>query len=150
MRDVPNPEPSPSRRPARRDAGFTLIELALTLAITGILASIAIPFSYKMIMRAKRSEAVLGLEGIHKAQIMFYGEYGLYAGDFDELGFSLVGGQRIDANTIEGPEYTFEMEAFTFNGVTKGNFWATATGDLQPGDGVLDVLLLENDVTVLN
>ena len=150
MSDSLPTERSPARTARRGTAGFTLIELAISLAIVGVLASIAIPFSYKAVMRAKRSEAILGLEGIHKAQNMFYGEYGLYAASFDDLGFALHGGERVDANTIQGPEYTFEMWTFTFNAIPQGTFWATATGDLSPGDGVLDVLLLENDVTILN
>ena len=41
--------------------GFTLIELMITVAIIGILASIALPAYQGYTIRAKLSEAILGM-----------------------------------------------------------------------------------------
>ena len=56
--------------------GFTLIELVIVLAITGILSSIIIPISIDVVDRAKQKEATLILNSIGKAAQMFYTEHG--------------------------------------------------------------------------
>ena len=47
----------------RKSRGFTLIELMITVAIIGILASIALPAYQDYTVRAKMSEAILALAG---------------------------------------------------------------------------------------
>ena len=132
----------------RRADGFTLIELLVTLAIIGVLSSIAFPNFENFMYRTKRGEAYLGLRGVHIAQTTFYAEVGRYGGSFDEIGYEVLGGTRVDANTIDGPFYRFEMAAYPYLGAPSGNFWATATGDLMGEDPILDILLLESHVIV--
>ena len=52
---------------ARRDAGFTLIELMVTLVIVGLLASVALPYAELDVRRAKEQELRLDLREIRDA-----------------------------------------------------------------------------------
>src|SRR5476649_2799482 len=48
------PSPDPMRR--RRPAGFTLIDLLVTIALLGVLAAIALPAYREQVARARRSD----------------------------------------------------------------------------------------------
>lgn len=132
-----------------RSGGFTLIELMVAVAIVTILTGIALGSYRQQAMRAKRTEAVVGLGAIHRSQESYRAAELHYGDTFDEIGFVLDGGTRIGERTIRAATYTFEVEALPLDGDPRGNFQARATGDLDPGDGVLDVLLIENVLTVL-
>ncbi len=76
--------------------------------IVGLLASVAMP-SYSMYMlKARRTEAVVGLHRIWDMQQAYYYNHDeTYAGDFDSLGF--YGYERIDAHTVFGQRYTYRI-----------------------------------------
>jgi len=133
---------------AQRQSGFTLIELMLVVALIGILAGVAYTSFRTQTMKSRRAEAMVGLSGIFRAQRAYFTEHQVYGDTFDEIGFQLEGGRRIDAQTLQGHTYTFTVRALPGDGKDRGNFQAMATGDLDPGDGVMDVLMIENDVTV--
>ena len=128
--------------------GFTLLEIMVALVIVGILVGLAHPAFRGAQMRVHRAEAVLGLAGIYQAQQAYYQAEQSYGDDFDAIGFALEGGRRLDARTIQGTTYTFTMRALPLGGNPRGNFQALASGDLDPGDGVLDILMIENGLTV--
>src|SRR5262245_16985830 len=65
-------------RTSQRGAGFTLIELTITVAIIGILASTAIGLFRIQQLRAKRTEAMTNLEAVGRLERGFYGENGVY------------------------------------------------------------------------
>jgi prepilin-type N-terminal cleavage/methylation domain-containing protein len=60
--------------------GYSLIELMIVVAITGVLASIALPAFQGYIMRGRASEAVSFLGGIALRQAAYRAEFGGYAG----------------------------------------------------------------------
>ena len=132
----------------RSSAGFTLVELALTLAIIGVLSSVAIPHATNFLLRAKRSEAYMVLAGMHTAQTAYLAEVGQYGNTFESIGIELEGGVEISPTQIDGNEYSFELRTFLFNGIPNGNFSVTATADLVPGDDVFDILMIENNIIV--
>ncbi len=135
-------------RAGLKSPGFTLIELLVVLAIIAVMASIAVPHFMNFMHRARRTEGRLGLNGVHIAQTTFYAEVGRFGASFDEIGFEIQGGTRVDSKTVDGPFYRYEMDTYAFNGVPDGNFWATATGDLLAEDPILDVLLLEEHAII--
>jgi len=136
---------------SRRRAGFTLIEVMVVVATIGVISSIAIPSLQKYVWRAQRNEAYLNLNGIYKAQVTYFTENGNYADDFNSLGFEILGSQRLDPQTIQSQYYTYTLDAFAnTDGLTNGNYQAIATGDLDPSDAILDILMIENDIIILD
>jgi prepilin-type N-terminal cleavage/methylation domain-containing protein len=66
-----------ARKP-RQTSGFTLIELAIVVAIIGILASAAITYFQEQQMRSKRAEAMTNVAAIAKMVKGYFGESGRY------------------------------------------------------------------------
>jgi type IV pilus assembly protein PilA len=76
--------------PCRRQAGFTLIELMVVVAIVGILVVIAIPNFLRYQMKTRQAEAKVNLAGIFVAELAYYGENSRF-GSFSEIIYSLIG-----------------------------------------------------------
>ena len=140
--------PSRSPRASRRRGGFSVIELFVAVGIVSILAATGYAVFRSQSQKTRRTEAVMGLKAIHRAQRAYYAQQNAFGDTFDELGLTLDGATRVDAQTLRGPTYTFTLRALPAGGNPRGNFQAIATGDLDPGDGVLDILMIENGLTV--
>jgi type IV pilus assembly protein PilA len=67
-------------RNLRGRGGFTLIELMITVAIVGILASVAIPQFYRYQIRSRRAEAMTNLRAIVKTEVAYFGDTGVFLG----------------------------------------------------------------------
>ena len=67
-------------RPERNESsrGFTLVELAVAVAIVGILATVAIPQYYHVLLRSKRSELPMNLDAIRTTEIGYQHEWGAF------------------------------------------------------------------------
>lgn len=61
------------------EAGFTLVELMIVVAIIGILAAIAIPNFQKYQAKARQKEAQIALSAIFTAEVSNFGEYAQYS-----------------------------------------------------------------------
>lgn len=72
-------------------AGFSLIELMIVVAIIGILTTIAVPNFNRFQAKARQSEAKSQLAAIYAAEKSFYAEWSTYYGDFRDIGYSPVG-----------------------------------------------------------
>jgi type IV pilus assembly protein PilA len=70
----------------RQQAGFTLIELMIVVAIIGLLASIAIPNFISYQARTRRSEAFTNLGAVARSQQAYLAEQGMFfeAGSFPD------------------------------------------------------------------
>jgi len=132
-----------------RNAGFTLIELMIVVAIIGVLVAIAVPSFLRYQLRAKRSEAYANLEAIATAETSYFAANGL----FWNTGASVPGPVPISskrpwtlaADTAfspigfrpEGNVY-FDYDVNTACGASC--FTATAYGDVD-GDGFVSALM---------
>ncbi len=72
-------------RGARRDKGFTLIELMVVVAIIGILVSMAVPTYRGLILRAKETVLRQNLFVLRDCIDQYYADKGKYPGSLDEL-----------------------------------------------------------------
>jgi prepilin-type N-terminal cleavage/methylation domain-containing protein len=145
---------------ANRNAGFTLIELMITVALIGVLAATAITSFQLYQLRSKRSEAMVNLGSLRKLQLAYFHEAGgfvpalpspalagypssdkqnwlagggTFASDPPGMGFDLLGWQP-DGATF------FDYDTNAVLGPNGWAFTAAAYGDTD-GDGFLSVFL---------
>lgn len=74
------------RRMSRRQAGFSLIELLIVIAIILIILAIALPRLGKARMFAQEMGAMKTITTIHTAQAQYFSQYGKFASTLAELG----------------------------------------------------------------
>lgn len=137
-------------RTSRARRGFTLPELLAVVAILGVLAVAMAPNYVRGVHRAKRSEAFAALRAIHDAQASHYAHEHHYSDSFDELGFELEGGRLREDGAYEGLYYTYTLDTWELGGRPHANYRATATGDIDRSDDTLDIVIIENALTVKN
>ncbi|WP_413557815.1 type IV pilin protein [Bdellovibrio sp. HCB209] len=99
-------------------AGFSLVELMVVVAIIGVLASIAVPAVNKYIAKARQSEAKTNLASLYTSEKAFYAEYTTYDSRFQAVGYSPEGQLRYNVGfETAGPNAT---AANGFNNTTIG------------------------------
>lgn len=74
-------------RSYRHDAGFTLIEVMIAVAIIAILAAIAVPNYGKYVIDARRTDAISFLSEAAGEQERFFSNSNQYAASMSELGY---------------------------------------------------------------
>ncbi|HEX8818348.1 MAG TPA: prepilin-type N-terminal cleavage/methylation domain-containing protein, partial [Archangium sp.] len=92
---------------ARKNRGFTLIELMIVVAIIGILAAIAIPNFIKFQARSKQGEAKANLKAWFTTQRAFLQEKDRYESDIKIVGYAPERGNRYAYYFSSSP--TFEI-----------------------------------------
>ena len=137
-----------SARCARLGAGFTLAELLVVVALIGVLASVAIPSFTNFSFKARRAEALMALRQLFELQATYYSNRNEYSDSFRELGFGMHGGTLLADGSYEGPYYSYTLQTWDVNGQSNANYRVTATGDIDPSDPVLDVVIIENQLTI--
>ncbi|MGQ7845565.1 type IV pilin protein [Granulosicoccus sp. 3-233] len=116
----------PRQRPFH--AGFTLIEVMITVAIIGIIAAIAVPSYSSYMIDARRTDAIAFLSEVAGEQQRYFTENNQYAADMKELGY---GG----AATYATPEGHYVVSISNPGGVGRYLLTATpATGGKQASD----------------
>lgn len=138
-----------SPRDWRRRAGLTLVEMAFVVAILSLLGTVAVSRYQHHVFRSKRTEAFYGLRTIHDLQMEHFQREEQYADSFDVLGAPLTGGKILEDGSFQARTYTFSLETWDLNGKPNANYRATATADLDPTDNTLDIVIIENDLTVI-
>ena len=118
---------------ARLSAGFSLIELLITVAIIGIIAAIAIPNLLASKRAANEGSAQYSLRTIHSCEITYYATIGggTYA-DIPELRVQLLTDQVLGTGTKSG--YHFVANPTAPN-VQPALYYATAVPVVVSGVG---------------
>jgi prepilin-type N-terminal cleavage/methylation domain-containing protein len=142
----PRAAPRTSRRSS--PAGFTLLELMLTLAIVGVLSAIAIPMMLSYQLRSKAAEGATNIAAIQKTIGAYYAEYNVYMSAVPPVP-TTVGPTKQPWGLAPGDSHGFnklgyvpEGQVYFQYGVTSdGNtaYTIAARSDLD-GDGVYKTL----------
>ena len=74
---------------AKKERGFTLVELAIVIVIIGVLASFGVPRFRDAVERSKASESMNYLSSVRAAQERFHAREGTYAADLADLDISI-------------------------------------------------------------
>ena len=108
-------------------AGFTLIELMIVVAITAILAAIAIPAYQKQIMQSRRASAKTALLDVASREEKFYAISNYYPASLSSVGYANVtaGAMQVPNNTNED-YYSVTIAVNAAAGTTPASFTATA------------------------
>lgn len=120
-----------SKRKALR--GFTLIELVITMAIVGILATVAYPSYSNFITSSNRTEALRELVRVANLQEQFFVDTRGYTADLSQLGVSA------------GAAYETQSENYTITSAVVGNAYtlsATAQGGQASRDTDCPIITL--------
>jgi type IV pilus assembly protein PilA len=100
-------------RGLKNEAGFSLVELMVVVAIIGILASLAIPSVGKYMAKARQSEAKTQLSSLYTAEKAFYAEYTAYHSMFGAIGYSPEGKLRYMVGMAAGANDATATNGYT-------------------------------------
>lgn len=117
---------SPNARNRAAARGFTLIEVALCLAVIGVLASAAVPTWQSQIRQARRADAYVAIGLVHQAQERWRAMAPAYATRFGPEGLALAAASPLG-------HYTLRLEGAAPGAAEGYVVTATARGS-QAGD----------------
>ena len=95
---------------SKSNNGFTLLELLITVVISGILSTIAISSILNQVPKAKETEAQQNLSQFNKSQTLYFIENGSFTNNFDSLGLG-----SISNSNSESKFYAYQIEDYTPN-----------------------------------
>lgn len=77
-----------------KESGFTMVELMITIAIIGVLASVAGVQFKTFQAKSRASEAKIQLSAMFTSQTIFYNEYNFYSNCLRDMGFTPSGAAK--------------------------------------------------------
>ena len=132
LMNVPARDLTPSKRTPRSafEAGFTLIELMVVVAIVGVLTMVAYPAYQAQIIKGNRAAAQTYLLDLAQMQQQLFNDARIYQGSVDGL-------------DVEAPPKATQNYVVTFElSTTPSAYVLTATpraGTIQADDGALTI-----------
>jgi Tfp pilus assembly protein PilE len=127
------------RSKARRQAGYTLMDMMTVILIIGVLASLGLNQYNKYIARARRPESIMTFRALAAAQREHLLTSGVFSGSFQELGFMVEGGALVSPTEIQGRTYNYRL----MQDDGPRSWYCVATGDLD-GDQFHDIIGASN------
>jgi prepilin-type N-terminal cleavage/methylation domain-containing protein len=121
----------PSKGPARNEAGFTLIEIVIVIAILGILSSVALPAYRDMTLDARRNACKAALGGLREGIQNWQADRALATGvgtypEIDSVGTpNVVMSNRVPPNPFQAENRAPDS---VVQGVVKGQVYGTRGG----------------------
>src|SRR5687768_11145565 len=82
----------------QKQRGFTLLELMISVAIVGVIASMALPSYRQSVLKANRTDAHISMSGLATQQERFYFSNNRYTGDFADIMEGAVSGDPISSD----------------------------------------------------
>jgi type IV pilus assembly protein PilE len=128
------PDPSPRRR---RQGGFTLIELMMTVAIAAILASVALPMYSSYIMRSRIIDGTSKLSDFRVRMEQYFMDNRTYAN----------GGNCGVANPPDTPDAAFTIAC---SGATATAYTVKATGKASKGMSGFEYQIIQSGAKKTN
>ena len=128
--------PIRSYKQSSRQAGFTLIELMIVVAIIGIISAVAFPSYTSYMKKSRRADAKVALTKMADAQERWYLQNRTYTDDVDEVGgatspdgnYTLAVTAASDAELLNGFEITATATAAQADDTTCAVFTLASTG----------------------
>lgn len=134
----------------KRSHGFSLIELLVVIAIIAFFSMLVVPNFFKILARAKRTEAYVQLRSLYMAEKTYFMEHGRYSD-------RLTGPQALDWKAEGNVYYTYGFPGSAVTGTLKApasaltgakatetEFVIAAAADID-GDGKLDLITINQD-----
>ncbi len=112
--------------------GFTLVEMAVSCAIAGILSAVALPSYTAQVQKAQRADALTGLALVQHAQERYRSLHPAYASNLADLGLD---------STAAGARYTLSLDSSSAVGYTVR---ATRKALKDPNCATLQVTVLRS------
>ena len=120
-------------------AGFTLLELMVTVSIIGILSILAVQEYDLFMAKSKRMSAISTLNGVITAQKVYFAEESRFATSFSELSFEMERSSNLGSNLITGNLYQHRLFG------SSGWWFAISIGNIDP-DTNTDVLAVIHNI----
>ena len=120
----------------RKQAGFTLIELMIVVAVVGILAAVAIPSYREQIRSSNRADAQGALSGLAQAMERHFTQNGTYVGADDGSGVPVIFPTQAP---LDGSSKMYNLRITSVTASTYTLQAQPINGTGQAGDGFLQM-----------